>query len=304
MIHKLQKIINLCEQEGIALHEYFLRTEVEEIGDTEEDILQHMEQNLTVMEQAAQQGIEGVKSRSGMTGGDAKLLAEYLQSGNALSGSIYTRAMVYATAVNEVNAAMGVICATPTAGSSGTLPGVLFAIRNHLNLSRREQINFLITAAGCGIVIGNQASISGAEGGCQAEVGSAAAMSAAAAVEACGGSPSQSGHALAIALKNLLGLSCDPVAGLVEVPCIKRNTAGVVIAISSAEMSLAGVKSRIPVDEVIDTMGKIGRMLPPALRETALGGLAQTETGLKMAKQLEESGHIDMESIFGGGDHV
>ncbi|NLB09921.1 MAG: L-serine ammonia-lyase, iron-sulfur-dependent, subunit alpha [Clostridiaceae bacterium] len=294
MVHKLHEIINLCEREGIALHEYFLRTEIKEIGGTEEEILRHMEQNLSVMEQAVQQGIEGVKSRSGMTGGDAKLLAEYLQSGNALSGSIYTRAMVYATAVNEVNAAMGVICATPTAGSSGTLPGVLFAIRSHLKLSRREQLNFLITAAGCGIVIGNQASISGAEGGCQAEVGSAAAMSAAATVEACGGSPSQSGHALAIALKNLLGLSCDPVAGLVEVPCIKRNTAGVVIAISSAEMSLAGVKSRIPVDEVIDTMGKIGRAMPPALRETALGGLAQTETGLEMARRLEETGHTDL----------
>jgi L-serine dehydratase len=297
MIHKLQEIINLCEREGIALHEYFLRTEVEESGDTEEAILRHMEQNLSVMEQAAHQGIEGVKSRSGMTGGDAKLLAEYLQSEKALSRSIYTRAMVYATAINEVNAAMGVICATPTAGSSGTLPGVLFALRDDLKLSRCEQINFLITAAGCGIVIGNQASISGAEGGCQAEVGSAAAMSAAAIVEACGGSPSQSGHALAIALKNLLGLTCDPVAGLVEVPCIMRNTAGVVIAISSAEMSLAGVKSRIPADEVIDTMGKIGRSMPPALRETALGGLAQTDTGLEMARQLKETGYIDIESV-------
>lgn len=297
MIHRLQEIINICEQEGIALHEYFLRTEVDKFDKSEEEVLQHMEQNLSVMERAALQGIEGVKSRSGMTGGDAKLLAEYLQSGNALSGSIYTRAMVYATAVNEVNAAMGVICATPTAGSSGTLPGVLFAIRNHLEMSRRDQINFLITAAGCGIVIGNLASISGAEGGCQAEVGSAAAIAAAATVEACGGTPTQSGHALAIALKNLLGLSCDPVAGLVEVPCIKRNTAGVVIALSSAEMSLAGVKSRIPVDEVIDTMGKIGRMLPPALKETALGGLAQTETGLKMTKQLKERGYIDVESI-------
>lgn len=297
MIHKLQEIINLCEREGIALHEYFLRTEVEESGDTEEAILRHMEQNLSVMEQAAHQGIEGVKSRSGMTGGDAKLLAEYLQSEKALSRSIYTRAMVYATAINEVNAAMGVICATPTAGSSGTLPGVLFALRDDLKLSRCEQINFLITAAGCGIVIGNQASISGAEGGCQAEVGSAAAMSAAAIVEACGSSPSQSGHALAIALKNLLGLTCDPVAGLVEVPCIMRNTAGVVIAISSAEMSLAGVKSRIPADEVIDTMGKIGRSMPPALRETALGGLAQTDTGLEMARQLKETGHIDIESV-------
>ncbi|NLC26464.1 MAG: L-serine ammonia-lyase, iron-sulfur-dependent, subunit alpha [Fastidiosipila sp.] len=297
MIHRLQEIINLCEQEGIALHEYFLCTEVEESNKSKEEVIQHMEQNLSVMERAALQGIEGVKSRSGMTGGDAKLLAKYLQSGNALSGSIYTRAMVYATAVNEVNAAMGVICATPTAGSSGTLPGVLFAIRNHLKMSRREQINFLVTAAGCGIIIGNQASISGAEGGCQAEVGAAAAISAAATVEACGGSPSQSGHALAIALKNLLGLTCDPVAGLVEVPCIKRNTAGVVIALSSAEMSLAGVKSRIPVDEVIDTMGKIGRMMPPALRETALGGLAQTKTGLVMTKQLKESGYIDVDSI-------
>jgi L-serine dehydratase len=297
MIHRLQEVISLCDLEQISLHEYFLACEMEESGSSEEEVLQHMEQNLSVMERAALQGIEGVKSRSGMTGGDAKLLAQYLQSGKALSGSIYTRAMVYATAINEVNAAMGVICATPTAGSSGTLPGVLFAIRNHLKMSRRDQLNFLITAAGCGIIIGNQASISGAEGGCQAEVGSAAAISAAATVEACGGTPSQSGHALAIALKNLLGLSCDPVSGLVEVPCIKRNTAGVVIAMSSAEMSLAGVKSRIPVDEVIEAMGKIGRMMPVALKETALGGLAQTKTALKMAKQLEENAYIDLESI-------
>lgn len=297
MIHGLQKIIDSCEEENIPLHQYFLKYEAEQSENTEANIIEHMEQNLAVMERAALQGIDGVKSRSGLTGGDAKLLADYLQSGNALSGSIYTRAMVYATAVNEVNASMGVICATPTAGSSGVLPGVLFAVRNHLNLSRRDQINFLITCGGCGMAIGNLASISGAEGGCQAEIGSAAAISAAALVEACGGSPDQSAHALAIALKNLLGLTCDPVAGLVEVPCIKRNSAGVVVAISAAEMALAGVKSRIPVDEVIDTMGRVGRMMPVALRETALGGLAQTETALKMTRQLQECGQIDLESI-------
>ena len=169
---------------------------------------------------------------------------------------------------------MGVICATPTAGSSGVLPGALLTTRDRLNLDRRAQLNFLITAGGTGILIGNQASISGAEGGCQAEVGSASAMTAAALVEAAGGTPSQSAHALAIALKNLLGLSCDPVASLVEVPCIKRNAVGVVNAIAAAEMALAGIESRIPVDEVIQAMGSIGRMMPVALRETALGGLA------------------------------
>lgn len=293
MMRTLKDIIDRCHRDTMSLHEYFLREEEALSGIKREDILKHMDQNLAVMERAAVQGIRGVTSHSGMTGGDARRLADYIQSENPLSGSIYTRAMVYATAINEVNAAMGVICATPTAGSSGVVPGVLLACRNRLNMSRLAQLHYLVTCGGCGLVIGNQASISGAEGGCQAEIGSGAAMAAAAIVEAAGGTPDQSGHALAIALKNLLGLTCDPVAGLVEVPCIKRNSGGVVIALSAAEMALAGVKSRIPVDEVIRVMGSVGRMMPVALKETALGGLAQTPTALHMAEQLQVKGRID-----------
>jgi L-serine dehydratase len=217
--------------------------------------------------------------------------------GSPLGDSHYLEAAMNAVAINEVNASMGIICATPTAGSSGVVPGVLLAFRDRLKLDRRKQLDFLITSGGVGILIGNQASLSGAQGGCQAEVGSASAMAAAALVEAAGGTPLQSGHALAIALKNLLGLTCDPVASLVEVPCIKRNAIGAVNAIIAAEMALAGVESRIPVDEVIQAMGSIGRMMPVALRETALGGLAQTPTACRIMEMLQSKGHIDLKSL-------
>ena len=285
-------VVHNCNLSGISLSRYFLDIEIVLNETTEENVLSQMEKNLSVMESAAAKGMAGVTSFSGLTGGDAKRLSAYRADGSPFGDSLYLEAMIKSLAVNEVNAAMGVICATPTAGSSGVLPGALLTTRDLLNLDRRAQLNFLITAGGTGILIGNQASISGAEGGCQAEVGSASAMTAAALVEAAGGTPSQSAHALAIALKNLLGLSCDPVASLVEVPCIKRNAVGVVNAIAAAEMALAGIESRIPVDEVIQAMGSIGRMMPVALRETALGGLAQTPTACRMTTMLQEEGRI------------
>ncbi len=284
--------VHNCNLRGISLSRYFLDIEIVLNECTEDEIISKMENNLRVMENAAVKGMAGVTSFSGLTGGDAKRLQAFRANGSPFGDSLYLEAMISSLAVNEVNAAMGVICATPTAGSSGILPGALLTVRDKLNLTRREQLDFLITAGGAGILIGNQASLSGAEGGCQAEVGSASAMTAAALVEAAGGSPAQSGHALAIALKNLLGLSCDPVASLVEVPCIKRNTIGVTNAIAAAEMALAGIESRIPVDEVIQAMGSIGRMMPMALRETALGGLAQTPTACRMTDMLQKQGRI------------
>lgn len=297
IIEKFAQIVDCCERENKSLAACFLEREVE-LGDSDQaSVLKRMERNLQVMEEGARQGLEGVESFSGLSGGDARRMLDYSQSGPPLGGSLYFQAAMIAAAVNEVNAAMGIICATPTAGSSGIVPGVLLACRDALKMDRRAQLDFLITCGGCGLLIGNQASLSGAAGGCQAEVGSASAMAAAALVEAAGGSPKASGHALAIALKNLLGLTCDPVASLVEVPCIKRNTVGAVNAIVAAEMALAGVSSKIPVDEVILAMGSIGRMMPVALRETALGGLAQTPTARKISQMLQEEGKVDLENL-------
>ena len=191
-----------------------------------------------------------------------------------------------AISTNEVNAAMGVVCATPTAGSAGTLPGILFMLEERLNLSEEQMIRFLFTAGGFGMIIANQACIAGASGGCQAEVGSASAMGAAAAVEAAGGNAEQSAQALAMAISNLLGLVCDPIAGLVELPCVKRNAIGAGNALISADMALAGCVSKIPADEVISAMDKVGRNLPESLRETGIGGLAGTPTGQKIKMQI------------------
>lgn len=254
-----------------------------------EDIMVQMERNLTVMEEAVEKGLKGVHSVSGLTGGDAVLLQAYIEKGNTLSGPLMLDAVSKAVATNEVNAAMGTICATPTAGSAGVVPGTLFAVKNQLNPTREQMIRYLFTSGAFGFVVANNASISGAAGGCQAEVGSAAAMASAAIVEMAGGTAQQSSEAFAITMKNMLGLVCDPVAGLVEVPCVKRNAMGASNAVVAADMALAGVTSRIPCDEVIGAMFEIGQSMPSALKETAKGGLAATPTG----KWLESK-------IFGG----
>ena len=225
-----------------------------------------------------------LRSTSGLTGGDAWKMMEYGKSGG-ITGSFMTGAMARALAVSEYNAAMGKIVAAPTAGSCGIMPGCLVSVMKERNISREKVIEGMFTAAGFGMVIAKRASVSGAQGGCQAECGSAAAMTAAAMVEMMDGSPKQTADACAIALKNQLGLVCDPVAGLVEIPCIKRNVAGIMVAFSSADMALAGIESRIPADEVIDAMKEVGDSLPCALKETAQGGLANTPT----AKRMKES---------------
>lgn len=264
------------------------------------DVLARMESQLAVMEHSCEQGLAGVTSRAGLSGMDGKRMNDYRLSRPTLMGPIIAAAVAYAISINEVNASMGVICATPTAGSSGIVPAVLLAVRDTLQLSRAAQVMFLVTAGGVGLMLANNASISGAGGGCQAEIGSATAMAACALVEAMGGTPDQCGHAVALALKALLGLTCDPVAGLVEVPCIKRNGTAAATAITCAEMAMAGVTTKIPVDEVILAMGSIGRMMPVALKETALGGLAQTETAKRMTKELKETGKITSDVSVNG----
>lgn len=249
---------------------------------TSDEILQLMDTNLTVMEKAIEKGLKGVVSLSGLTGGDAVLLQRYIASGNSLAGPLILDGMSKAIATNEVNAAMGIICANPTAGAAGVVPGALFAVKEKLKPTRMQMLEFLLTAGAFGFVIANNAFVSGAAGGCQAEVGSATGMAAAAIVEMAGGTPQQSAEAMSIALKNMLGLVCDPVAGLVEVPCVKRNGIGTATAIVAADMALAGIKSRIPSDEVIKAMYEVGLSMPKSLRETADGGLAATPTGRKL----------------------
>lgn len=286
LFRNVAELVELAESKGVKIAEIMIQQEIEVSGRTREEIIAQMDRNLTVMEEAVERGLKGVKSVSGLTGGDAVLLQNYIKSGKALSGNMLLDAVSKAVATNEVNAAMGVICATPTAGSAGVVPGTLFAVKEKLNPSRQEMIEFLFTSAAFGFVVANNASISGAAGGCQAEVGSASGMAAAAIVELAGGTPSQAAEAMAITLKNMLGLVCDPVAGLVEVPCVKRNAMGASNAMTAADMALAGITSRIPCDEVIIAMYKIGLTMPSALRETAEGGLAATPTGKRLQAEI------------------
>ncbi|AIM17667.1 MULTISPECIES: L-serine ammonia-lyase, iron-sulfur-dependent, subunit alpha [Neobacillus] len=286
MFRNVAELVELANSQNKKISEIMIEQEVSVTGRSREEIINQMDRNLKVMEDAVERGIKGVTSHSGLTGGDAVLLQKYIEKGNFLSGETILDAVSKAVATNEVNAAMGTICATPTAGSAGVVPGTLFAVKNKLNPTRDQMISFLFTAGAFGFVVANNASISGAAGGCQAEVGSAAGMAAAAIVEMAGGTPEQCAEAMAITLKNMLGLVCDPVAGLVEVPCVKRNAMGAANAMVAADMALAGIKSRIPCDEVIDAMFKIGQSMPTALKETAQGGLAATPTGRELEAKI------------------
>jgi L-serine dehydratase len=286
MFRNVAELIELATSQNKKISEIMIEQEMEISGRTREEILAQMDRNLRVMEEAVDRGIKGVKSHSGLTGGDAVLMQKYIEKGNFLSGETILDAVSKAVATNEVNAAMGTICATPTAGSAGVVPGTLFAVKKKLHPTREQMVSFLFTSGAFGFVVANNASISGAAGGCQAEVGSAAGMAAAAIVEMAGGTPQQCAEAMAITLKNMLGLVCDPVAGLVEVPCVKRNAMGAANAMVAADMALAGITSRIPCDEVIDAMFKIGQSMPSALRETAQGGLAATPTGLALQAKI------------------
>lgn len=281
MYQSVKDLVRTAEIQQKALSELVIEAECHESGSNRKEVWQRMRSNLLTMRAAIKQGENelGVRSKTGLTGGKAIKLKKYRAKGKTLSGDVMMAAVENAIATNEVNAAMGVICATPTAGSSGTLPGALFMLEQRLGLSEDQMIRFLFTAGGLGLIIANHAGIAGATGGCQEEVGSASAMAAAAAVEAAGGSPEQSSQALAIALSNLLGLVCDPIAGLVEIPCVKRNTIGAGNALIAADMALAGCTSMIPADECISALDKVGRSMSVDLRETGLGGLAGTPTG-------------------------
>lgn len=287
MFYTIEELVNQADQEfGGNVAELMIATEIEMTGRSREDIITIMSRNLEVMKESVQKGLTPTKSISGLTGGDALKMEHYIQEGKTLADTTVLTAVRNAMAVNELNAKMGLVCATPTAGSAGCLPAVLATAIDKLNLSEKEQLEFLFTAGAFGLVIGNNASIPGAEGGCQAEVGSASAMSAAALVKAAGGTAHQASQAIAFVIKNLLGLICDPVAGLVEVPCVKRNALGASFALVAADMALADIESQIPVDEVIDAMYQVGSAMPTAFRETAEGGLAATPTGRRYSKEI------------------
>ncbi|MFP3125674.1 L-serine ammonia-lyase, iron-sulfur-dependent, subunit alpha [Ectobacillus funiculus] len=286
-IRSMNELVEVCKRERKTIGEVMLMMEEEKSGRDKEAIMRMMEERLIKMKEAVDSGIKDPSTApSGISGGDAIKMYSYVKQGRALSGSYISDAMTFSLATSETNARMGVIVATPTAGAAGILPGVLFSLHKNGDTSYKELVMGLFTASMLGYVIANRSFISGAAGGCQAEVGSAAAMAAGVIVELKGGTPEQAVNATAIAMKSLLGLVCDPVAGLVEVPCIKRNVIGTSIAFSAADLSLAGVESRIPCDEVIEVMYKVGKDMPRTLRETALDGLAMTETGKKVKERL------------------
>lgn len=287
---KYDSISELCrraEEKNRKISELVLQDQAALMEKDEEELKRTMRSMLEVMRESTKEGLDPDKrSVSGLSGGDAYKLEKALKEGRTLCGPVLGKALVKALSTSETNACMGKIVAAPTAGSCGILPAVLMTIAEERKLEDEELIMALFTASAIGMVIANKASISGAEGGCQAECGSAGAMAAAALVELCGGTPAMVEHACAISLKSVLGLVCDPVAGLVEIPCIKRNAMGTANAFVSAEMALAGIESKIPVDEVILAMKSVGACMIPALKETADGGLAATPTAKKYMKQV------------------
>ena len=282
----ISELVNDASSAGRTISEVVLADQAEQLCILPDALFERMDARLSVMEDSVKAGMNpALRSTSGLTGGDASRMWDHAASGG-ICGGFTNRAMARALAVSENNAAMGKIVAAPTAGSCGILPGAVVSMLDEGRCSREAAVMALFTAGAFGMVIAQNASIAGAEGGCQAECGSAAAMAAAALVELMGGTPQQCAHACAMAIKNQLGLVCDPVAGLVEIPCIKRNVSGVAIAFSSAEMALAGIESKIPADECIGAMREVGCSIPTALRETAKGGLAATPTGERLREQV------------------
>lgn len=284
MYSSLATAIHDAESRGLRLSDVTLEAESLDNGRPIAEIRQVLGRALAVMRQAVTRGAAGdLKSASGLVGGDAAKLRD--GPAGPLSGTPFREVLMRALAVQEVNAAMGVIVAAPTAGGAGVLPAVLTGLADARGIDDDGLIDALATAGLIGAIVAERASLSGAEGGCQAETGAAAGMAAGAAVEMLGGTPSQCGHAVALAQQGTLGLVCDPLGGLVELPCVFRNATGSAIALAAIEMALAGIEFAIPADEVIDTMGQIGREMDVRYRETAGGGLAATPTGRRLARE-------------------
>ncbi len=283
MYTNAQSMIDACEEQNKKLYEIQIEQEMESGELTKDDIYEYLRKTYEIMKKSAKAGLETpIMSMSGMTGKNAFKVNEYANIGNPVSGSLITKAMARALSTSEVNASMGRIVAAPTAGASGILPATLLTMQEEFGYSDEEIYNALLTASAVGELIAVNATISGAEGGCQAECGAAAAMAAAAIIELRGGTIENVFTAASFALKNIMGLVCDPVCGLVEYPCNLRNASGVVNAIISADLALAGVEALIPFDETVGAMGNVGKELPVSLKETAIGGVAGTETAQRL----------------------
>lgn len=285
-LDSMQEIFDRIASTGKPFWEVVLDTDMEEREVSREDSLERMRYTWRRMVEASDSYTGQRRSRSGLVGGDGKRMRDYLERGTSVGGEALGEAIAEALAMGESNACMRRIVAAPTAGACGVMPAVMIPLYRREQIPEDEILKALYVASGIGAVVAYKACIAGASGGCQAEIGTAAAMSAGALVQLRGGTAEQIGHAAAMALKNLLGLVCDPVAGLVEVPCVKRNVIGAADAICAADMALAGITSRIPVDQVIEAMGDVGRRLPMEFRETALGGLAVTPFGQQIKEEL------------------
>ena len=282
-----KELLKICKEQNLSLSEFAIREEMERSETSREEVISKMKTVLEVMRESTNEGREKkIYSVSGLIGGDAYKLNKYINKGKTLTGPVMNKAMARALSCSEVNASMGRIVACPTAGSCGILPAVILTAGEALELSDEEMVMGLFASSAVGMIIADNATVSGAEGGCQAECGSASAMGSAAVVEMMGGTPEMSLNAAAIVIKNILGLVCDPVAGLVEVPCAKRNFAGAVSALTTADVVMAGISSRIPFDDMVEAMYRVGKQLPSSLRETAEGGTATTETGLRLKKEV------------------
>jgi len=281
-------LLRLAEKYKKSISEIAINYEIESFKKTREEVIEKMKKNLDVMREAVKEGIKNKgKSLSGMSGGNAAKMYEFAKSRRQKFSSATTlRAMAYAMATGEINAKMGRIVAFPTAGGAGAVPGAILSVAEEIKAKEDKILSALFTASAIGLVIAENATLSGAEGGCQAEVGASAAMAAAGITELRGGSPRECLTAAALALKNMLGLTCDPLGGLVEVPCIKRNAIATSTAISASDMAMAGIESFIPFDEIVKAMKNIGELMAHELKETALGGLAITKTGCRLRAKM------------------
>ncbi|KKP36483.1 MAG: L-serine dehydratase, iron-sulfur-dependent, alpha subunit [Candidatus Peregrinibacteria bacterium GW2011_GWA2_33_10] len=284
-----EKLLDLCSSHKLPISEITILYEINNSKSERHEVLEKMTRVYQVMQEAIQKGLKDKKSSSfGMASDNAKLSFKLLEKNQkTLLSPLAIKAMAYAIATGEHNCKMGRIVAFPTAGGSGVIPGSIIATQEEWELSEKKAINALFTATGIGLIIAKQSTFSAAKAGCQAEVGAATAMAAAALTEMRGGTPQQAINAAALALKNKLGLVCDPLGGLVAVPCIKRNGLGAVHALGASDLSIAGVKSFVPFDEVVQAMNNIGDLMSEKLKETALGGLATTKTGLKIREKMK-----------------
>lgn len=285
--NSVEELVYAAESCKKKISEIVLAEQAQTTEQPQERLFSDMKKRFHVMKQSVKEGMApDLRSSSGLSGGSAAKMKSAVEQGRSHFGSLFGNAMAMALAVAESNSCMGRIVAAPTAGSCGVLPAALISVMEDKSLPEDEVVMSMFTASAIGMVIAKNASIAGAEGGCQAEVGTASAMAAGALTELLGGTPSMVCHSCAIALKNILGLVCDPVAGLVEVPCVKRNAMGVANAFTACELACAGITSVIPTEEVIQAMNQIGKEMNSSLKETAEGGLAATPTGCRLCQEI------------------